>query len=49
MAVAVFDADVLIAYLGSEDANHEQAVEKMRLALEPGRVASSPRSITPRC
>lgn len=36
MAVAVFDADVLIAYLGSEDANHAQAVEKMRLALEPG-------------
>lgn len=36
MAVAVFDADVLIAYLGSEDANHAQAVERMRLALEPG-------------
>ncbi len=36
MAVVVFDADVLIAYLGSEDANHVQAVEKMREALEPG-------------
>ncbi len=36
MAVAVFDADVLIAYLGREDANHAQAVERMRQALEPG-------------
>ena len=36
MAVAVFDADVLIAYLGSEDASHAQAVERMRGALEPG-------------
>ena len=36
MAVAVFDADVLIAYLGREDANHAQAVERMRKALEPG-------------
>ena len=36
MAVAVFDADVLIAYLGSEDANHTRAVERMRRALEPG-------------
>ena len=36
MAVAVFDADVLIAYLGRDDANHEQAVERMRLALAPG-------------
>ena len=36
MAVAVFDADVLIAYLGREDANHTQAVERMRKALEPG-------------
>ena len=35
MAVAVFDADVLIAYLGREDANHTQAVERMRRALEP--------------
>lgn len=36
MAVAVFDADVLIAYLGREDANHAEAVERMRSALEPG-------------
>jgi predicted nucleic acid-binding protein len=35
VAVAVFDADVLIAYLGREDANHTQAVERMRRALEP--------------
>lgn len=36
MAVAVFDADVLIAYLGREDENHAQAIERMRGALEPG-------------
>lgn len=36
MAVAVFDADVLIAYLGRDDANHAEAVERMRRALEPG-------------
>ena len=36
MAVAVFDADVLIAYLGREDPNHAQAVERVRKALEPG-------------
>jgi predicted nucleic acid-binding protein len=36
VAVAVFDADVLIAYLGREDANHAQAVERMRKALAPG-------------
>ena len=36
MAVAVFDADVLIAYLGREDANHAAAVDRMRKALEPG-------------
>lgn len=36
MAVVVFDADVLIAYLGGEDAHHAEAVEKMRRALEPG-------------
>ena len=34
MAVAV--ADVLIAFLGREDANHTDAVERMRRALEPG-------------
>jgi predicted nucleic acid-binding protein len=36
VAVAVFDADVLIAYLGREDAHHDEAVERMRRALEPG-------------
>jgi predicted nucleic acid-binding protein len=36
VAVAVFDADVLIAYLNSEDANNTKAVERMRHALEPG-------------
>ena len=36
MAVVVFDADVLIAYLGRDDANHTEAVERMRRALAPG-------------
>jgi predicted nucleic acid-binding protein len=36
VAVVVFDADVLIAYLGREDANHSEAVSRMRRALEPG-------------
>jgi uncharacterized protein with PIN domain len=36
VAVVVFDADVLLAYLGRADANHAQAVKKMREALEPG-------------
>jgi predicted nucleic acid-binding protein len=36
MAVVVFGADVLIAYLGSEDVHHTEVVEKMRRALEPG-------------
>jgi predicted nucleic acid-binding protein len=36
VAVAVFDADVLIAYLGKDDANHGEAVARMRRALEPG-------------
>jgi predicted nucleic acid-binding protein len=36
VAVAVFDADVLIAYLGRQDANHAGAVERMRSALAPG-------------
>jgi predicted nucleic acid-binding protein len=35
MAVVVFDADVLIAYLGRDDVNHTEAVERMRRALEP--------------
>jgi predicted nucleic acid-binding protein len=36
VAVAVFDSDVLIAYLGREDAQHSRAVDRMRSALEPG-------------
>ena len=36
MAVAVFDADVLIAFLARDDANHARAVDRMRVALEPG-------------
>jgi predicted nucleic acid-binding protein len=35
VAVVVFDADVLIAYLGRDDAHHPEAVERMRRALEP--------------
>ncbi len=36
MAVVVFDADVLIAYLGRDDAHHTEAVERMRAALASG-------------
>jgi len=36
VAVAVFDADVLIAFLGAEDAHHPEAVKRVRDALEPG-------------
>ena len=36
MAVVVFVADVLIAYLGRDDASHAEAVERMRDALQPG-------------
>jgi len=36
VAVVVFDADVLIAYLGRDDAHHARAVEQMRRALESG-------------
>jgi predicted nucleic acid-binding protein len=36
VAVVVFDADVLIAYLGRNDTNHVEAVERMRSALAPG-------------
>ena len=36
MAVVVFDADVLIAYLGRDEPNHRKAVILMRAALEPG-------------
>ena len=36
MAVAVFDADVLIAYLNRDDAQHAAAVERVRAALGQG-------------
>jgi predicted nucleic acid-binding protein len=36
VAVAVFDAEVLIAYLRRDDTNHAEAVERMRHALESG-------------
>jgi predicted nucleic acid-binding protein len=36
VALVVFDADVLIAYLGRRDAHHAEAVERMRRAMEPG-------------
>lgn len=36
MAVVVFAADVLIAYLSRDDAHHAAAVERMRRALAPG-------------
>jgi predicted nucleic acid-binding protein len=36
VAVVVFDADVLIAYLGRDDALHSEAVERVRQALAPG-------------
>lgn len=36
MGVVVFDADVLIAYLGRDDANHSRAVTAMQNALRPG-------------
>lgn len=36
MVVVVFDADVLIAFLGRDDANHAKAVERMRSAIESG-------------
>jgi predicted nucleic acid-binding protein len=34
VAVAVFDADVLIAYLGRDDTNHDEAVARVRKALD---------------
>ena len=36
MAVVVFDADVVIAYLGRDDAHHAEAVERVRTSLQPG-------------
>lgn len=36
MAVVVFDADVLIGFLGSEDPHHANAVARVRASLAPG-------------
>jgi predicted nucleic acid-binding protein len=36
VAVVVFDADVLIGFLGSQDEHHADAVERVRGALTPG-------------
>ena len=36
MVVVVFDADVLIGYRNRDDARHEQAFERVRLALSAG-------------
>ena len=36
MVVVVFDADVLIGYRNRDDAQHEQAFERVRLALSAG-------------
>ncbi|HYZ78936.1 MAG TPA: type II toxin-antitoxin system VapC family toxin [Gaiellaceae bacterium] len=36
MAVVVFGADVLIAYLGRRDPHHAEAVERMRRSMQPG-------------
>ena len=36
MAVVVFDADVLIAFLARDDAHHSDGVDRVRRALEPG-------------
>jgi predicted nucleic acid-binding protein len=36
VVVVVFDADVLIAFLGKDDAHHVDAVGRVRQALEPG-------------
>lgn len=36
MGVVVFDADVLIAYLKRDDANHTAATERIRAAMAPG-------------
>jgi predicted nucleic acid-binding protein len=36
VAVIVFDADVLIAYLGRDDAHHAEGVDRVRRALAAG-------------
>ena len=35
MAVVVFDSDVLIAFLSASDANHDEAVARVRKSLAP--------------
>jgi predicted nucleic acid-binding protein len=35
VAIVVFDADLLVAYLGGDDDDHSEAVERMRGALVP--------------
>lgn len=36
MGVVVFDSDVLIAFLGTHDAHHDEAVDHVRRSLAPG-------------
>lgn len=36
MAVVVFDSDVLIAFLSASDANHNEAVDRVRKSLAAG-------------
>jgi predicted nucleic acid-binding protein len=36
MGVVVFDSDVLIGFLGRDDAHHEEAVQRVRGSLAPG-------------
>jgi predicted nucleic acid-binding protein len=36
VAIVVFDADVLIGFLGSQDPHHADAVKRVRAALTPG-------------
>jgi predicted nucleic acid-binding protein len=36
VAVVVFDADVLIAFLAQDDVHHSDAVQRVRRSLEPG-------------
>jgi predicted nucleic acid-binding protein len=38
VAIVVFDADVLIGFLGSEDPHHANAVTSVRRALTPGTI-----------
>jgi predicted nucleic acid-binding protein len=38
VAVVVFDADVLIGFLGSDDPHHADAVARVRASLAPGTI-----------